>query len=158
MDSLLVKWIVRFIRANKFAGLLFLLLVVEVVCVAIYVPGEVNKAKNTGEPVVITDVATEWMVNDEGETGYCFLVTVLNQGSTTQKARIACNLGNGKYLAMEQISEYQDLKVTDPWYQRIDSDNTIPAGTRTTLQFFIKQEKLESVTAEQLTFQDSFRV
>lgn len=47
--------------------------------------GQTYQLRNTSEPIKISEITYETTMNDEGEIGYCFNVTVVNEGSSMEK-------------------------------------------------------------------------
>lgn len=150
-----MKYIVRIIIRYKWAGFLAILLVVETVAAAIYVEGEVQKNQNVSEPVKVTEVNVQEMTDVSGQQGYCFMVTVVNEGSNMEMARIVCQDEAGNNVTKVPISEYQNIKITHEWYDIMKGDDVIPPGTQAQLQFFIKSDTLDKVTGDSICFLDN---
>lgn len=155
MESLIVKHIVRIIKKYTWAGVLAILLVVETIAAAVYIEGEVQENQNVSEAVKVTAVSAKEMTDVSGEKGYCFTVSVVNEGSNMEMARIVCQDEAGKNVTKIPISEYQNIKITNEWYDIMKGDNAIPPGTQAQLQFFIKSETLDKVTGESICFLDN---
>ncbi len=154
--SLIISFLKLVIKVFKLPGILFLLFCVEFVFLWDYTGSEIMSEKYREEPITVETVSAEKMVNGDGEVGYRFFVTVSNPGEKECKTKIGCKGETGGYLTYDYVSEYQDIKISDPWRNKMLGNNIVPPGTKLTLQFFVSQEELNELKGDQLIFRDVF--
>ena len=154
--SFFISLIKIVIKVFKVTGVLFLLFCVEVFFLYEYTITTGWSVKHTQEPIQVNAVSADKMVNDDGEVGYCFYVTVSNTGDTEATTKIGCKGETGGYLTYDYVSEYQDIKITDSWRNEMLGNNVVPPGTELTLQFYISGDTLSKATGDELIFRDVF--
>lgn len=154
--SFILSFIKLVIKVFKLPGFLFLVFCVEIYFLHEYTMTESWSVIHTQEPILVDAVSADKMVNDEGKVGYCFYVTVSNYGEKESNTKIGCKGESGGYLTYDYVSEYQDIKISDPWRSKLLGHNVVPPGTQLTLQFFISQDELNELKGDELIFRDVF--
>ncbi len=154
--SFILSFIKLVVKVFRVPGVLFLLLCVEVFFLFEYTMTNSWTIEHAEEPIEVYAVSADKMVNDEGEVGYCFYVTVANNGKLESTAKIGCKGKEGGYLTYDYVSEYQGIKVTDSWRNKMLGNNIVPPGTEVTLQFFVSQDELNDLNGDELIFRDVF--
>lgn len=154
--SFIISFLKLIYKVFKLPGLLFLVFCVEFAFLWEHTGSEIRSTKYREEPVIVEAVSADKAVNSEGEVGYCFYVTVCNKGGEEIKTKIGCKGETGGYLTYDYVSEYQDIKINDPWRNKMLGNNIVPPGTELTLQFFVSQEELNDLQGDQLIFRDVF--
>lgn len=152
---LIVVGLIFFIKKFRWAGILSILLVAEIVAFSFYTKDTSGQPETTSEPILVGEITFEKGVNAKGEEGYYFEVPVVNEGSEKQTAVIMCYADTGEVVAKELVSVYQDINVISKWRNKLIGKTVVPPGTQTTFRFFVKQNVIDGVTGEQLLFQDN---
>lgn len=152
----IIRLIILGIRIFKLPGFLFLLFLAEIHFLDDYAASQVYFVKYAEEPILVEGVLAEKTVNSDGEVGFCFCVTVSNYGASESPTKIGCKGETGGYLHYDFASEYKNIKISDPWRDKVLGHNVVPPGTKMTLQLFISQEEINEFKGEQLIFMDGF--
>ncbi len=151
---LFILAIIFIIKKLRWSGILGILLVIECIAVFIYCRGDILESREIQEGVTFTDISYEKATDDNGNEGYNFLLTLTNEGSSTEKVKIVCKDENGENVTNTQVSIYQNISATHRLRSKMLGECVVPPGTQTTLKFFVTKENLEKVHGEAITFKE----
>lgn len=160
IKSALVPFFRFYFKTFRYAGALFLVLLIECICLAVYCDNELGMAEVESEALQITEVMVEKGLGREKDAGYHFYLTLKNNGSSRSIAS-----GNfikndeGYSISSEDTGVYQGI---DNWGS-LYSGVIVPPGSEATADVFVKKETLEWEGTEYLIFKagldgEEFRV
>ena len=151
LKSLITNVVVRFFswyfKVFRYAGGLFLILLIECICFCIWCDNELAMENVRAEEIQIENVAVEKGMDEEQNAGYYFYMTFKNVGS-----RYA--LAGGRYIYDEDGNA---IRCTDPGIYKninrwglLNTGAIVPPGSETEVNVFVKKETLELEDTEYL--------
>lgn len=72
IKNIIFKTFKAFIKAFRWVGILFLVLLLECICIGVYCNEKIEHVEISKEAIQITDISWEKTVNEDGEAGYLF--------------------------------------------------------------------------------------
>ena len=150
IKNIIFKTFKAFIKAFRWVGILFLVLLLECICIGVYCNEKIEHVEISKEAIQITDISWEKTVNEDGEAGYLFHLTLQNNGSTRA-------IASGSFIKDEE--GYHIRSDGCGIYQAIDnwgslySGVIVPPGTQAEAEVFVSSLELDNIDTENLIFQ-----
>lgn len=146
IKNIIFKTFKAFIKAFRWVGILFLVLLLECICIGVYCNEKIEHVEISKEAIQITDISWEKTVNEDGEAGYLFHLTLQNNGSTRAIAsRSFIKDEEGYHIRSDGCGIYQAI---DNW-GNLYSGVVVPPGTQAEAEVFVSSLVLDNIDTEE---------
>lgn len=154
MESMIKNVIKRgfeaYIHIFGYAGVAFLLLVVEIIGLAVYYDEALGRVEVTGENTIIQTVMVQSEEEIDGHEMILYKMLLANEGSKRNiVSSVRTEDENGNRISNELLNVYQDTQGWGGVFEGI----VIPPGSQTQVEILVDKIPAESREIEKLTFQ-----